>query len=461
MARNAFYSLAAAALTALFILAASSPEAAARKKAKAVKEPVAAKVVTNDKGYYKDIFMDSGIGVTSRKDLPVARYLGLSMEAFISSATADLSAADTILQNELLVSSALDENGCLLYPDGAPRFRMVYMNGGNAMNLSRALKDAGRQVFVNFVHGGGSYLGSCAGAFFPTHYKLMDDGVKDYSPEYIGLWPGVVRNTLLTRTPTGVKIEPGSALLKYFDFGGDMYVDSVFHNGGCHAVEDTLWPANGEVLARFDNSMITTKREFNNTPVIWSVKEKEEWGRVISCGSHPEGTNYGDRLQLMGAMVIYALIGNAPARVKGELVLGEPRVMDRSTRDCKPEFTKIGDKQYHHFTVEVPEGIDTLTVSLRSIKGFEDYEMYLMVNPGDFAFRENAKYMDISLKVDKDIVIPAPKPGKYYISVFCNTTVTAVETDKGVRYTGRVDVLNGVPYKLGVNLPAPVEEKKK
>lgn len=461
MARNAFYSLAAAALTALFILAASSPEAAARKKAKAVKEPVAAKVVTNDKGYYKDIFMDSGIGVTSRKDLPVARYLGLSMEAFISSATADLSAADTILQNELLVSSALDENGCLLYPDGAPRFRMVYMNGGNAMNLSRALKDAGRQVFVNFVHGGGSYLGSCAGAFFPTHYKLMDDGVKDYSPEYIGLWPGVVRNTLLTRTPTGVKIEPGSPLLKYFDFGGDMYVDSVFHNGGCHAVEDTLWPANGEVLARFDNSMITTKREFNNTPVIWSVKEKEQWGRVISCGSHPEGTNYGDRLQLMGAMVLYALEGNAPARVKGELVLGEPRVMDRSTRDCKPEFTKIGDKQYHHFTVEVPEGIDTLTVSLRSIKGFEDYEMYLMVNPGDFAFRENAKYMDISLKVDKDIVIPAPKPGKYYISVFCNTTVTAVETDKGVRYTGRVDVLNGVPYKLGVNLPAPVEEKKK
>ncbi|MBR6269976.1 MAG: hypothetical protein IKR30_05340 [Bacteroidales bacterium] len=461
MARNAFYSLAAAALTALFILAASSPEAAARKKAKTVKEPVAAKVVTNDKGYYKDIFMDSGIGVTSRKDLPVARYLGLSMEAFISSATADLSAADTILQNELLVSSALDENGCLLYPDGAPRFRMVYMNGGNAMNLSRALKDAGRQVFVNFVHGGGSYLGSCAGAFFPTHYKLMDDGVKDYSPEYIGLWPGVVRNTLLTRTPTGVKIEPGSPLLKYFDFGGDMYVDSVFHNGGCHAVEDTLWPANGEVLARFDNSMITTKREFNNTPVIWSVKEKEEWGRVISCGSHPEGTNYGDRLQLMGAMVLYALEGNAPARVKGELVLGEPRVMDRSTRDCKPEFTKIGDKQYHHFTVEVPEGIDTLTVSLRSIKGFEDYEMYLMVNPGDFAFRENAKYMDISLKVDKDIVIPAPKPGKYYISVFCNTTVTAVETEKGVRYTGRVDVLNGVPYKLGVNLPVPVEEKKK
>ncbi len=456
------FTFTAAALTALFLLAAASPEVSARKKAKAAPAvPTPARVVTNDKGYYKDIFMDSGIGVTSRRDLPSARYLGLSMEAFISSETAELSAADTILQNELLISSALDENGCLLYPDGAPRFRMVYMNGGNAMNLSRALKDAGRQVFIDFVHGGGSYLGSCAGAFFPTHYKLMEDGVKDYSPEYIGLWPGVVRNTLLTRTPTGVKIEPGSALLRYYDFGGDMYVDSVFHNGGCHAVEDTLWPANGEVLARFDNSKITTKREFNNTPVVWSVKEKEEWGRVISCGSHPEGSNYGDRLQFMSAMVLYALDGNAPARVKGSLVMGEPRVMDRATHDRLPEFTRIGDKQYHHFTVDVPEGIDTLTVSLRSIKGFEDYEMYLFANPGDFAFRENAKYMDISLKVDKDLVIPAPKPGKYYISVFCNTTVTALDTEKGVRYTGRVDVLNGVPYKIGVNLPAPVEEKKK
>ena len=459
MARNGFYRIAAATLTALFILAAVSPEAIARKKAKVVKEPVAAKVVTNDKGYYKDIFMDSGIGVTSRMDLPAARFLGLQMEKFASSATADLSAADTILQNEMLVSSAMDENGCLLYPDGAPRFRMVYMNGGNAMNLSHALGDAGRQVFIDFIHGGGSYVGSCAGAFFPCHYKLMDDGVKDYSPEYIGIWPGVVRNTLLTRTPTGVRIEPGSALLNYFDFGGDMYVDEVFHNGGCHAVEDTLWPANGEVLARFDTSKIKTKREFDNKPVIWSVKEKEEWGRVVSCGSHPEGSNYGDRLQLMSAMVLYALDGNAPARVKGELVMGEPRVMDKSTRDKKPEFTKIGDKQYHHFTVEVPEGIDTLKVELRSVKGFSDYEMYLFANPDDFAFRENARYQDISLTGDKVLSIPAPKAGKYYISVFCNTTVTAVETPRGTRYTGRIDVLNGVPYIVGVNLP-PVEEKK-
>ena len=213
MKNNAFHLLAASTLILLF-LASAAPDAAARKKAK-VAEP-AKKVVTNDKGYYKDIFMDSGIGVTSRKDLPAARFLNLQMEAFISSAAKDLSATDTILQNELLVSSAVDENGCLLYPDGAPRFRMVYMNGGNAMNLSHALGDAGRQVFIDFIHAGGSYVGSCAGAFFPCHYKLMDNGVQDFSPEYIGIWPGVVRNTLLNNSQTGVRIEPGSALLKYY-----------------------------------------------------------------------------------------------------------------------------------------------------------------------------------------------------------------------------------------------------
>jgi hypothetical protein len=44
-----------------------------------------------------------------------------------------------------------------------------------------------------------------------------------------------------------------------------------------------------------------------------------------------------------------------------------------------------------------------------------------------------------------------PKPGKYYISVFCATTVTATTGKYGVEYSGRTDVLNGVPYTICVN----------
>ena len=82
------------------------------------------------RGYYKDIFMDSGIMLNSRTDLPVTELLGLSMEAFVSTKHASsppqhFTLADTLRQKELITGSPMDENGILLYPDGAPRFRMI------------------------------------------------------------------------------------------------------------------------------------------------------------------------------------------------------------------------------------------------------------------------------------------------------------------------------------------------
>ena len=84
----------------------------------------------NTKGYYKDIFMDSGIMLTSRTDLPVTEMLGLSMEAFVSTKHSytepyKFTVTDTLRQRELITGSPMDENGILLYPDGAPRFRMI------------------------------------------------------------------------------------------------------------------------------------------------------------------------------------------------------------------------------------------------------------------------------------------------------------------------------------------------
>ena len=435
-------------MTALMAVAVVAPEAAARKKVKKAE----AEFRTNDKGYYKDLWMDSGIGVSSRYDLPAARYLDLQMEALVTAPKKELSYIDTLVQNEVLLGSPIDENGILLYPDGAPRFRCIFMNGGNAQALSRPLGERGRQIFKDFIQGGGSYVGCCAGAFFATRYKLMDEGVKDYGPNYIGIWPGVVRNTNVTDKRTGVRIDPGSPLLKYYDFGGDNYVAEVYHNGGCYGIVDTLWPAAGEVLARYDTSMLETVRKFDGAPVIWSVKEKEEWGRVISCGSHPEGAYSGDRLHLMSAMLRYAMEGNAPARVKGTLTLGEPRRMDKCTHDGDPDYTRIGDRQYHHFTVEVPKGIDTLKIRIRPVEGYTRFDLYLFAHPGGFAFRENARYQRMTLGVGTLLEIPAPKPGLYYISVYCATTVDTVQTEKGTQYVGRTDVLNGVPYEIGVNL---------
>ena len=59
------------------------------------------------RGYYKDLFMDSGIYLTSRTDLPAAEALGLSMEKFVSAShkAADstrITHVDTVLQTMLL-----------------------------------------------------------------------------------------------------------------------------------------------------------------------------------------------------------------------------------------------------------------------------------------------------------------------------------------------------------------------
>ena len=121
------------------------------------------------RGYYKDVYMDSGIMLTSRTDLPVTNLLGLSMEAFVSTKHSytdpyKFTQADTLIQRALICGSPEDENGILLYPDGAPRFRMIYMNGGRAGTHGKSLEEKGRQHYRDFVNAGGSYLGSCAGA---------------------------------------------------------------------------------------------------------------------------------------------------------------------------------------------------------------------------------------------------------------------------------------------------------
>ena len=47
-------------------------------------------------------------------------------------------------------------------------------------------------------------------------------------------------------------MEPNNPLLKYYDFGKDMKVDSIRHNGGCFAYfgEGSIIPEGTEILMR-------------------------------------------------------------------------------------------------------------------------------------------------------------------------------------------------------------------
>ena len=267
------------------------------------------------RGYYKDIFMDGGISVSSRTTLPSATALNLTMDYLTCSphklnGKSAYNAADSLFQLELLGGNAMDENGILLYPDGQPRFRMIFMNGGGAARHGASLGDAGRENIRTFIRNGGSYVGSCAGAFLTSKGALGKDGNIYHTDCYLGIWPGHTLSTALSDSRTNLILDSKSPLLEYYDFGGDCRVDSVYHNNGCYALPDSAWPKQTEVLLRYDTQGRELKREIDGQAAVWAYKANEHAGRVIACGSHPEGNSSGEKLDLMCAMVRYALDGN-------------------------------------------------------------------------------------------------------------------------------------------------------
>ena len=410
----------------------------------------------NNDGYYKDIFMDSGIRLNSLTDLPVSRYLGLSIESFVSATHSPdlLTLRDTLLQREIMIGTEDDLNGVLLYPDGAPRFRVLYMNGGKAAGHGKSLGVQGRQRLKDFIENGGSYVGTCAGAYIASMGSAVRD--KEFQPNktYLNIWPGTVRGTLLFKNHTSMTMEPNNPLLKYYDFGKDMKVDSIRHNGGCFAYfgEGSIIPEGTEILMRYDYDTVAvnSKAQIHGEVSTWAYKANDKSGRVVMTGSHPEAVVSGERLQFMAAMVQYAMEGNGQPTVKGELKPNEIRQMTKGTADNDPAYTAVGDRQYHHFTLTVPKGVKKARITLKGIEGKDNFDLSLLAKKGDFAFHSTAHLQDVSLGCNKTLAIENPQAGQWYVAVRCETTVETRNGKYGTEYIGRRDVLNGVPYTLCV-----------
>ncbi len=400
-------------------------------------------------GYYKDIFMNGGIKLTSRTDLPAARRLNLSIEHFVTgkdTPESPLTHQDTLLQQQLFTGSESDLNGVLLYPDGAPRFRMIYVNGGKATPHGTSLLESGRANIKTFVNNGGSYLGTCAGMFLASvSFASAPDSVKA-NPAYLGIWPGIAHTTRLAKTPTGHFIEKGASILKFYDFGGDMHIDSVYHNGGGFAYDVNKLPEGTEILTRYDYKPIIGKnRSIDKKISSWAWKRDENAGRIVLTGSHPESYTSGERLDFMSALIQLAIEGCGDPKIKGELLNGISRDMIKSTKDNNPDYTMIGDMQYHHFTATIPKNAKNIKVSL---KGDDRYNYNLYMRKKSHAFKQYADYMDISLGAHKEINLDSLASGKWYISVECTSTVDVTESERGMEYSGNLSILNGAPYSI-------------
>ena len=390
-----------------------------------------------NRSFYKDVFLDAGISLTSRKTLVAAKYLGLSLEG-IDFPRYDYSSKDLDLQKAIIAGDSKDMNGRLLYPDGQPRYRLLFVNGGVSSDHGKSLGEEGLEAMRMFVKNGGSYVGTCAGAFFASNGS---DGRKDY-PYYLSIWPGMMRQSGLKDLYTGMFIEKDSPLLDYYNFGNDSYVDSVRHTSGGFPVQ---FPLKTEILARFDypqNSLLHRK------PSIWAYKDSPQTGRIVMIGSHSEAFKDGERRDLTAAMMLYAINGVGSVSVKGFIKNGEERMMEKMTSESDPAYTRIGDLQTHHFATFIPSDARNIRVELNSSS---DCDLALMMNQGTYAFSDVAEYRSVIPGTHQVLSFPSIREGLWFIGVQCLTTVTVEETDYGQAYSGKTDVLNGVPYRIKVS----------
>ena len=390
-----------------------------------------------NRSFYKDVFIDSGIVISSNKTLPAITYLNISLEC-ISLPYSNPSAEDKALQTAIITGEPVDLNGRLLYPDGQPRYRVLFVNGGTSTSHGSYLGVAGVGNMRSFVENGGSYVGTCAGAFLATNGY---DGNANYR-YYLSVWPGIANHTGLNLPRMGMFIEDDSPLLQYYDFGSDHYVDSIRHNNGPYPQS---LPPGTEVLARYN---YPKKESVHMQPGIWAYKKSAKSGRVIMEGSHPEVVKYGEQRDLTAALFLYALDGVGVTTLKGYLKNGEERVMNKKSTDNKPNYTCIGDLQTHHFAAYIPSNAKNVRVNLKSSS---DCDLALMMSQDSFAFADVAEYRSAVSGANQKLSFSTIREGLWFIAVQCLTTVTVTETDYGQAYSGKTEVLNGVPYTISIS----------
>lgn len=444
------------------------------------------------RGFYKALFIDGGThlnGYYTPEQIPF-----LAEEAMDNEFEYFVSTGRTDTQSQLLVETDgtdtkddlayTDANGVLLYPDGEPRFRAVFVNGGSSKSHGQDLGQEGRSRFHDFFNNGGSLVGACAGAILAassvdgTNVYDNADETKNYS---FGMWPGNVTHTgwptdfdNVEAVYTAIKVLPAMASL---DPGNELAdnekIEDVRHHGGVYfGMSQVNAYEGGARLADYaysyphEGSSIADSLRFNPDNVgkypfntgdysgycaVMSYKNGNS-GRAVLSGSHFEKSSDMKQYAFFRTMLDHAFSGNGTAEVKADLQMGEVRNMDKSTEDAAPAYTKIGDRQYHHFRLVVEEDIDDFVLELGSAYDSKSgIDLYLGLRRDGLAWMSDADYILTNKGGKKTLQIKRLPAGTWYVSVYCATTVSTVQkgsTFHYLKYAGKTEVLDGIAYRL-------------
>lgn len=412
---------------------------------------------TKTEGFYMDFFKNGGLKLNGTTEMPAADLLALSCEYLSLQYGGDFPPEQLDIQNAVMLGSEIDENGVLLYPDGSPRFRSIYVAGGGSAAHGKVLTKTGRDRFRQFCLNGGGYSGSCAGAF------IISQGTKDkkeLKEGYFHIWPARTMSAGGIYK-VGYELPEDSPILQYYDFGNDNYIANVQHWNGPYIISDKkpFWCENTEILARFGVVPEGFKNNNQGNVSLWAYKKNSYTGRIIPIASHPERAVTGELRDLMASILRYALDGQGNPKVKAPLKNNIARTMNDNN---SPGHEKVGDKQYHHFLVSIPVGTKKLTIDL---DGSADDDLNLYARRSGFAFSDASKLITAENDTgpDESITIENPAPGAWYIGVKGVNTVKTTNRFWGAEYTGNTHLLNGLAYSIKAqwDAPKPKPEKKK
>ena len=123
--------------------------------------------------------------------------------------------------------------------------------------------------------------------------------------------------------------------------------------------------------------------------------------------------------------------------------------MTRSTEDALPELTKIGDGQFHHFRIDVPEDRRNVTLKVAVVDDSVNAELRFYLSRGSVG-RAGKWIHESAADGEEQVLRTRLESGPWYVGVECATRVHAIEDSESgfYRYIGDRSILNGVPYSI-------------
>lgn len=315
-----------------------------------------------------------------------------------------------------------DDNGALLYPDGAPRVLLLLMPGGNsayamadlagvsdpfsaeAMQRERAKFEEARRIPQAAFRGGMNYVGCCGGFFTASAgYDMPGALLTGWS-----LWPGRVGNigpTVRRPLPDVVfeGADPNHPLVRAAPGG---VLTEMAYNGGPIGVREGA--PDTEYLGKYRGGALS-ELEGDWFLVAYRPADNPRSGRCVIATGHPE-VNHREYLL---AMALYAV----------------DHEMETPVHDLKsdiPVTRIIGDEQLHFFRLQLPRG-GLIRIEMSGLT--ENCDVYLREGLPPTPWRYDAKSETPELGAER-IVHSALRGGPWFVAVYGRH-----EALRGARYT--------------------------